>query len=203
MRYFLISLILTMAVSMATAPEASAGDFASSGYPPASCRDRGEAELFLSRMPLAPVEGIWEYPADEVALMVVRNRSLKGIYDVYLVESVDCRLHPGMHLGRLEESPDERKFKISLSSKISKGTPVIDNTGLALLSESGEALTIDMPELKFSFSPALILPALWNRLRLSVRTRLRNPLDRLPDGWIKTYPSTDGNGSDTRRPRYL
>lgn len=167
------------------------------------CTDRGVAEQHLASLPLRPVEGIWEYPADEVALLVIRIPGEKGRYGVYLLESVDCRLWPGMQLGWLEESADRMKFRISLSSKLHKGIPVGHMQGVATLGKNADMLTIDMPKVKFTITPSVLLPSLWNMLRLSVRLTTRNPLDRLPEGWVKTFPSFDGDGSSSRYTRYL
>lgn len=180
-----------------------ASDFSEAGHPAGACANRGCAEEYLGNMPLLPVEGIWEYPADEVALMVVRDPHAKGRYGIYLLESVDCRLTPGMRLGWIEESAQSNKFRIGLSSRLHKGLPAAPNEGLATLTEDGESLLIEMPKLKVSLAPAAVLPVLWNKLRLFARVSSRNPLDRLPEGWVRKFPSYDSNGSQRKNPRYL
>lgn len=167
------------------------------------CRNRGVAEERLASLPLRALEGIWEFPADEVALVVLRIPEQKGRYGVYLLESVDCRLWPGMQLGWLEESADPKKFRISLSSRINKGLPVGNMQGMATLGKDADILTIEMPKVKLSFTPSVLLPSLWNMLKLSTRLSTRNPLERLPEGWVKTFPSYDGSGSSRRYIRYL
>ncbi len=181
----------------------SAQGFADTRYPEKICADRGMAEDFLRTLPLRPLEGLWEYPADEVAVMVIRDADAKGRYNIFLVEAVDCRLSPGMCLGWIEESADKSRFRISLSSKIHKGLPAGHMQGLATLNADADALVIEMPKVKLTLSPSLVLPSLWNYLRLSVRLSSKNPLDRLPRGWIKVFPSYDGNGSSSRYVRYL
>lgn len=165
--------------------------------------NRGVVEEYLNVQPLSPVEGIWEYPADEVALLVIANPDKKGNYGIFYVEGIDCRLMPGMKLGWLEETPSSSKFKITLCSHLNKGLPGTYQEGLATLSDREDALLIEMPKIKISFNPSIVLPVLWNKLRLNLRIKSSNPLDKLPEGWIKTYPSYDSNGSYRNRLRYL
>ncbi|MDE7080251.1 MAG: hypothetical protein K2O78_01155 [Muribaculaceae bacterium] len=194
----LILIILSMAFTLAFPY-----GLADTRSPQKICADREVAEEFLRPLPLRPLEGLWEYPADEVTVMVIRDADAKGRYNILLVEAVDCRLVPGMCLGWIEESADKSRFRISLSSKIHKGVPAGHMQGLATLNADADALIIEMPKVKVSLSPSLVLPSLWNYLRLSVRMSTKNPLDRLPQGWIKVFPSYDGNGSSSRYIRYL
>lgn len=200
--YTAIRTLILLLFSMAFMPAFPSG-LADTRYPEKICADRGVAEEFLSPLPLRPLEGLWEYPADEVTVMVIRDADAKGRYNILLVEAVDCRLTPGMCLGWIEESADKSRFRISLSSKIHKGVPAGHMQGLATLNADADALIIEMPKVKLSLSPSLVLPSLWNYLRLSVRMSTKNPLDRLPQGWIKVFPSYDGNGSSGRYIRYL
>ena len=195
--------IAFMAVLLLTCFQVAADDFSDAGHPAGSCANREGAEEFLSTLPLIPIEGIWEYPADEVALMVVREPMIKGRFGIFLVESVDCRLYPGMRLGWIEESPKSGKFRISLSSRLRNGIPAGHIEGVATLADGNESLLIEMPQVKLSLSPSLLLPTLWNRLRLAVRLKVKDPLEQLPQGWIRTFPSYDLNGSRRNHPRYL
>ncbi|MDE6010312.1 MAG: hypothetical protein K2F87_02540 [Muribaculaceae bacterium] len=197
--------LLTLAMPLFTALTASAAptDFETAGHPTGACADRGRAEEYLTGLPLGRVEGIWEYPADETAVMVIADPMRKGAYGIFLVETTDCRLTPGMLLGRLEESPNSEKFKISLCSRLAGGLPTGWQEGLASLSQTGDALLIEMPKLKLSLNPSMVLPVLWNRLRLNLRVKHTDPLDRLPEGWIRVFPTADGNSADLSHPRYL
>ncbi len=174
-------LVMTSAASVMAGPTADGMRFA----------DRGQAEEMIVDLPLHPVEGIWEYPADEVALMVLRDTDRKGLFKIYYVEGTDCRLYPGQSVGEIEETAERSKFKISLCSRISDGLPGHSQTGVATLSEQDDRLIIEMPRLKLKFSPSVIFPTLWNKLRLNMRIHTSDPLDKLPEGWIKTFPSAD------------
>ncbi len=202
----LLPTLLTLLLAViAMLPAAGAeSDFADAGFPAEACTDMGALREWLAERPLDPVEGVWEYPADEVALLVIADPLRKGHKLVFVAEATDCRLWPGMKIGELEESADSRRFKITLCSHIADGLPAMPRTGLATLADSGNALYIEMPKLKLNFSPGLILPVLWNKLRINVRMRNSDPLDKLPEGWIRKYPEYDGNlDSSPRRPRYL
>lgn len=165
--------------------------------------DRKGAEQILTGIPLSPIEGIWEYPADEVSLMVLKDNSAKGKYNIFFVEGIDCRLWPGQELGSIEETANSTKFKISLCSAISDGLPGQVLTGLATLSDNSDVLTIEMPKMKLRLTPSIIIPTLWNRLRLNLRIKSTDPLEKLPEGWIKTFPSDDVNKTVHSGLRYL
>lgn len=184
----MLNLLLYLLISLSTSPQFS---------------DRSTAETYLSTLPLSPVEGIWEYPAEETAVMILADDEQKGRYNIYYLEGIDCRLYPGLKIGSLESSPSAQKFKISLCSNLSGGLPGVFQTGLATLSDQQDALYLEMPKIKISVNPSLVLPVLWNKLRLNLRIRTTDPLDKLPVGWIKTYPTYDLNGSTRPHIRYL
>lgn len=166
-----------------------------------SFRDRDEAQRMLGGLPLHDIEGIWEYPADEAAVAILRDERAKGRYLILWVEGVDCRLYPGRELGWIESSPDTGKFRISLSSALSPGgVPGQFKEGLASLTDDGGTLLIEMPRLKLSFNPSIVFPTFWNKLRLNLRVKYSDPLDRLPEGWIKTFPA---DSALPRNPVYL
>ena len=51
-----------------------------------SFRDRDEAERTLGGLPLQDIEGIWEYPADEAAVAILRDERAKGRYLILWVD---------------------------------------------------------------------------------------------------------------------
>lgn len=178
-------------------------DFDDSGYPKGGCSNILAAQNLCSNIPLSPLEGIWEYPADEVTLMILRNKWEKGHYDVYVVEAVDCRLDAGMRIGYAVDSADPNQFKLALCSKIKGGLPGGFINCLAKLDKNGESLRIQAPKMKLTLNPSLVLPVLWNKLRIGVRMKTNDPMENFPEGWIRVYPSYDGNGSSLSQPRYL
>lgn len=196
--------LLLLAVLMIVAPEmAGAQDFDESGYRKGGCANICAAMDLCAELPLAPLEGIWEYPADEVKVLILRDKLKKGHYNVYIVEAVDCRFFPGMRVGYAVDSSDPKKFKLALCSKIKKGVPGSYINCLAQLNESAETLNIEAPKVNVKLAPSISFPALWNKLRLGLRFSTSNPLEKLPEGWVRVYPSYDGNGTSSSRPRYL
>lgn len=172
-----------------------------SGRPlPAS---REEAERIIEENSADPAEGIWRDPASETLFYIAADPLKQGHYTVSVLETYDCRLMPGTQVGLLTPTADNRKFRLSLCSKIRKGVPGDPRDCAATLNTEADVLLIDAPTLKLAVSPSVILPRLWNTLRVPLRLRVDNPADNLPAGWVKVFPSYDGNGSRRAFPRVL
>ncbi|MDE7160203.1 MAG: hypothetical protein K2O24_05095 [Muribaculaceae bacterium] len=165
----------------------------------AEVTDRASAMEYCDTSPLDPVEGIWEYPEDGVTVLVRRSAAQTGRYDIIALDSEDTRIAPGDVIGRLEATPDIRQFKLTLFTRARSGTLSSPEECLATLSADSESLFVKTRKIKISFNPSLLLPRFWRIARL----RIKDPLENLPAGMIKVYPSYDGNGSSRRRPRYL
>lgn len=148
---------------------------------------------------LHPIEGIWNFPDDGVAVFIFRTNNKKDQYDITVVESDDWSIPAGSKIGVLEITPDPNKFRMSLFTKVKKGILSAPQTLSATFSESKESLIIEGRELKISLSPNRFLPNFWKILRINIS----DPVKKLPRGLIKTYPSYDRNGSSRRQPRYL
>lgn len=148
------------------------------------------AVTLLSDHSTAAIEGIWEYPADEVSLIVLADPLRKGTFGIYIVEAVDCRLTPGMQVGLITRTADPQRFRLSLCSRLKKGLAADPRDCAAKLSADGAYLTIDSPKIRIALSPSIIFPRLWNMLRMGMRIKTTDPADRLPDGWHKIHPAT-------------
>lgn len=164
--------------------------------PPA---DLVEARDFCDNADLRPIEGLWTYPQDDVTVIIFRNDSRKGIYDIYVVEAADCSLKPGMLLGELRESTDPDKFTLKLYTAVKNGIFSLPQEAIATHSETKESLSVRKKR-KFSLriNPTRLLPSFWRIASVSIRQT-----DPAPEGMIKVYPSYDGNNSTRRGPRYL
>lgn len=162
--------------------------------------DMGAARDFCDSSPLDEIEGIWYYVEDDVKVLVRRNTLDDSVYDIQVVETPDCRLRPGELLGKMHVSADPRQFRMSLFTNRSKGGLLSDEREcLAVLGKDGESLRIKGKKYKISLRSLYLLPRFWRMVRVVVD----NPLDDLPRGLVKIYPSYDGNGSTRRSPRYL
>lgn len=183
-----LSIILTaVAIFSATAIKA--------GMPPGTLL---EAYEVCDKTDLRPIEGLWTYPDDDVTVLIMRSEFSKGVYDIFVVESADCSLSPGMKLGELKASADPDKFTISLFTIVKKGTLSKPSQATATFSENKESLTFKKSSVQFKFNPNRLLPYFWRMISVNVKTR-----EPAPEGMIKVYPSYDGNMSSKRQPRYL
>lgn len=165
-------------------------------FPPADIVD---ARAYCDNSDLAPVEGLWSYPQDDVTVLITRNSSRKGVMDIYVVESADCSLSPGMMLGELLSTPDPDKYTLKLFTTVKKGMLSRPRNASVSFSENKEALIVKPDNsLKVRLNPTRLLPSFWRMVSFS----LKQP-DSAPEGLVKIYPSYDGNGSSRRSPRYL
>ena len=169
-----------------------------SGYSFSPPADILEAMELCDKSDLRPIEGLWEFPEDDVKVMIFRNSDNAALYDIYVVESADCSLSPGNMLGTLHVSPDPNKFKLSLYTQVKKGVLSVPCTASAVLSINNESITVTKPSMKITFYPGRLLGGFWNVVRLT-----KKDATTVPDGLIRIYPSYDGNASSKRNPRYL
>lgn len=157
-----------------------------------------EAMQLCDNSDLRPIEGIWNFPEDDVSVLVFRDPVNDSHYGVWVVESSDCSLNPRDRLGTFHTSPDPYKFKLSLFTAVKKGKLTLPCSASAVLSQSNESITVTKPSIKVSIYPGRLLTGFWGIVRL-----YKKDATNVPEGMIKTYPSYDGNQSSKRTPRYL
>lgn len=165
----------------------------------ARCADIDYARQWCDSTVLVGPEGIWEFPDDETTVLVSRTIGRKGVYDIYVISTPDCRLHAGDRLGELQSSVDRGKFRLSLFCRHKDKMLTDSRDCLATLSDDGYALLIAKKKYKVSMRNLYILPKFWRMVRISVD----NPLDKLPEGMVKVYPGVDGNDSRRGETRVL
>lgn len=179
-------------------------DFSRTGRDQSILFSRDNAEKYLLSIPLSSLEGIWEYPANETTLIILRSKTEKGIYDIFLLDSVDCRFSPGMKVGEACASPDPKQFKIELCTRLKKGLLTSPLPCAGKLSKNSDILYISTPRIKVSFSPSIFLPTLWKAIRMGgIRVKSEDPASKIPDGLVKSFPTFDGNPPSRSNPRYL
>ncbi len=149
------------------------------------------------------LDGIWEYPGDGIIVMITADQRERYRYNVTVIESDDVRLKPGMLIGTLTESAQNGKYRLSLYTSVKHGLPARLSDCLATLSKDNQSLIVESLKVKVRVGGSTILPVFWNKLRLSLRINVNNPLDKLPDGMRRIYPAYDGNGSSPYKPRTL
>ncbi|MDE6272000.1 MAG: hypothetical protein K2M31_03230 [Muribaculaceae bacterium] len=165
--------------------------------------DRDKAEKFMTEIPLRGPEGLWEFEPDEVTLMILSDENLPGVFNIYVVDAVDCRLAPGMMIGCLESTVDKKSYRISLSTRW-KNNEIYDEClpleGTVRLDSKSETLLIEGKSGKISISPSIALPNLLSLLRVRVRINVNDPTSRLPSGLRRLYPASNDLPDS---PRYL
>ena len=193
-------IIRTLAALAAMMPlMASGADLASQRRLPL---DLTEARALADSLPLADVEGIWEYPEDRVKVMVLRERSEVYSYTISVVESDDVRLRPGTLLGTLAESAKPGVYSLKHYTTVKGGALSKMADCKAEYDKRSATLIVEAPKIRMHLSPGLILPLFWQRLRLITRLRMEDPASEVPQGLRKIYPSP--HGIDARRlPIYL
>lgn len=138
---------------------------------------------------LSPVEGIWEYPADGVVVLIRRNGLKASTYDITVLESEDPRLGNGICIGHLIETPEKDCFRLS-QYRLRKGdilTGMIDC--VAKLTSDKGGITVSAPKLRFRMNPSILLPGFWKIVRFS----LTAPTDNIPVGLVRRYPLDYGD----------
>lgn len=187
---------LLIIVMLAAVQTAAAADRAETS-PGVSTRQ--DAMDYCDRETLMPLEGLWEFPDDETQVFI-RRADAKGYrYDIFVIASPDCRLQPGERLGAVEASTDASKFRISLFCNRSGDILTDTRNCLGIFNSRQGTLSIEPRKYKISLRSISFLPRFWRM----VRVRRSDPLEKLPRGLIRLYPSYDGNGSSPLRPRYL
>lgn len=151
-----------------------------------SISDMGRAREWCDGAMLRRVEGIWEFPDDETRVLIRRENGTSNRYEIILVESADTRLQPGEKIGWLQASPIPTKFEMELYRN-RKGN-ILSDPGhcMAELNETDDALLVSGRKFKFSLASRWFLPSFWRALRVSSS----NPLDKLPHGMVRIYPTT-------------
>lgn len=165
--------------------------------------DISEARELADRLPLSLVEGIWEYPGDGIVVFIAGDQREPYRYNITVVQSDDVRLTPGVLLGTLTESAVPEKFRMSLYTTVKHGLPAKMGDCLATLDAGRGALLVETKKVSVRFTPSLILPLFWNKLRLGMRVSMSDPLDKLPVGLRRIYPETPGSDIKGAKTIYL
>lgn len=163
--------------------------------PPA---DIATAMELCAQADIRSVEGIWHFPDDEVTILIWRSPDFPDRYDMTVLEADDTSLSGGDRIGFLESSPDPSKFSMTLCTEISNGMPRIPRQLLATYTAERETIVTEWIKIRISLKPSRLLPYFWKFAGF----RFSNPLDRLPHGLQRLFPSYDGNGNSRRTTIY-
>ncbi|MBD5329769.1 MAG: hypothetical protein HDS03_07820 [Bacteroides sp.] len=149
-------------------------------------RDLAAAREFCDRNPLDRVEGIWEFPEDNTVVLISCANEKRREYTLTVISSPDCRLHPGEKIGSLSSSVDSDKFRLSLFTSRHNGILSDPSDCLATLTDRDGTIRIEKRKFRISTRINRFLPKFWQLLTLFSSS---SPLDKLPKGLIRIYPS--------------
>lgn len=156
--------------------------------------DMGMARDWCDHTMLHTVEGIWEFPEDQTRVLVRRALAEDNKYEIIVIESPDTRIKPGDNIGDLTCTAHATKFEMSLYRTKKLGIFASPGKCLAELDTKRDAMIVKGRKMKFALASRWFLPSFWRAIRVTVK----NPLQDLPKGMVRIYPSTV-----KRNPDYL
>lgn len=131
-----------------------------------------------------PVEGIWDFPYDELRVLIVRNEADRKMYDIVVLSTPDCRMRPGDVVGTLRMMGSQDKYELSLKRRMGFGALASAMKCAAELDTKAGTLQVKEPKVKLRLRPTMLLPQFWRMLRLSID----NPIDNVPAALTRVYP---------------
>lgn len=147
------------------------------------------------------MEGIWEYPNEEMKLAIERYKGEKNIgYRIVLLASADLELIPGTVVGYIARSAVANKFQLWIYTERSKVGLKSPLECVATLSSDGTSLTFDPPHYKVKVR--LNLARFFSKIFRGVSVTPEKVEEKLPVGFRKVFPA-NGNGEKFNEIRYL
>lgn len=155
--------------------------------------DYGAAVDYCRTKPLKGPEGLWIFPDDLSKVMIIGEENNPYKFNIYVVESDDCRLKPGEKIGEMEQSAAKGKFTLSLFTSRNKNILTDMRRCLAEYNTGAGRILIHPRSVKFSLRNSLrtslqpfdILPKFW----LLFNAKVNDPAAALPTGLIRLYPN--------------
>lgn len=162
--------------------------------------DQSYAIDYCNASPLEHIEGIWRFTEDNLSVLICKN-NVDNISDYIMIvtEADNASIMPGQIAGYIFTTSEHDKFRMYLYSDIANGTLRYPTECAATLSADRYSISFKTKSIRLKFNPFGFLPRFWR----SIRLQISNPANELPKGFIKTFPSYDGNGSSLYSPRYL
>lgn len=142
------------------------------------------ARQYCDNTSIDRIEGIWEFSEDETTVLIKRNKSRRGTYDIILLQSADCRFFPGDTVGSMRESVDKDKLRLRLRIEADKDPMTCSRECAAVFSEKDGTIKIDPIKLKLGMRTMWFLPKFWR----SVKVNINVPSRELPVGIRRVYP---------------
>lgn len=163
--------------------------------------DEATMKAKFAETDMQQMEGIWEYPNEEMKLAIERYKGEKNIaYRIVLLASTDLELIPGTVVGYIARSAVANKFQLWIyteRSKVGLKSPLVC---VATLSADGTSLTFDPPHYKVKVR--LNLARFFSKIFRGVSVTPEKVEEKLPVGFRKVFPA-NGNGEKFNEIRYL
>ena len=155
----------------------------------------------FAEMPLQQLEGIWEYPNEEMKLAIERYSGEQNVaYRIILLESTDLELLPGTVVGYIAPSADAKKFQLWIYTQSSQTGLKAPMECVATLSADATSLTFVPPHYKMKVRINMI--RFFTNIFRGVSVIPEKVEEKLPVGFRKVYPA-NGNGEPFNEIRYL
>ena len=147
---------------------------------------------------MQPLEGIWQYPNEQMTLGIERRDDADG-YRIIVLASEDIDLLPGTVIGYIEGSAVDSKYHLWLYSERNQTTLCGPLECVATLSADGSTFTFDPPHwrVKVRVNFARFLPSLFRGISITPDKEE----EHLPIGFHKVFP--EGEGNKFNKVRYL
>lgn len=163
--------------------------------------DEATMKAKFAETDMQQMEGIWEYPNEEMKLAIERYKGEKNIaYRIVLLASADLELIPGTVVGYIARSAVANKFQLWIYTERSKVGLKSPLECVATLSVDGTSLTFDPPHYKVKVR--LNLARFFSKIFRGVSVRPEKVEEKLPVGFRKVFPA-NGNGEKFNEIRYL
>lgn len=163
--------------------------------------DEATMKAKFAETDMQQMEGIWEYPNEEMKLAIERYKGEKNIaYRIVLLASSDLELMPGTVVGYIARSAVANKFQLWIYTERSKVGLKSPLECVATLSADGTSLTFDPPHYKVKVR--LNLARFFSKIFRGVSVTPEKVEEKLPVGFRKVFPA-NGNGEKFNEIRYL
>lgn len=163
--------------------------------------DEDSMRVRLLQYDLQPIEGIWQYKAEQMLLGIERCKGIdEAEYRIILLHSADMELLPGMVIGYLATSVDETKYRLWLYSERNRLTLHGPMEAVATFDRDKGTIIFDPPHwrVKVRLNFMRFLPSIFRIVNVSPEVVDEN----LPVGFNKLYP-IEGDTGRFNKIRYL
>lgn len=163
--------------------------------------DEASVKAKFSEMDLQPMEGVWEYPNENMKLAIERWKGDQNIaFRIVLLASSDIELLPGAVVGYIAPSADSKKFRLWIYTERSQEGLKSPMECVATLSADGTSLIFDPPHIKVKVR--VNLARVFTKIFRGVSVMPEKVEEKLPVGFRKVFPA-NGNGDKFNEIRYL